>query len=87
MFDNVYMHMGLDWTLENLNFLEGTKTLILTGLGGWLNVQPLSKLEQIEMMLVKTMKNMGGQILGYNSCPCSIFLNLIRKYGTLSFVA
>ena len=29
-------------------------------------MQPLRRLEQIEMMLVKTLKNMGGKILRYN---------------------
>ena len=36
--------MGLDWTIENLKFLERTKTLILTGLGGGLTVQSLKTL-------------------------------------------
>ena len=75
MLDNVYRPMGLDWTIENLKFTEGTKTLILTGLGDVGTVQPLSRLEQIEMMLVKTLKNMGGKVLGYKSCPCSIFID------------
>ena len=39
-------------------------------------MQPLSRLEQIEMMLVKTLKNMGGQILGYNTKVVA----LIQKY-------
>ena len=30
MLDNVYRHVGLDWTLENLSFFARTKTLILT---------------------------------------------------------
>ena len=85
MLGNVYGHMRLDWTTENLQFPEGTKTLILTGLGGCLTVQPLSRLEQIEMMLVKTLKNIGGKILGYNSCPCSIFLDLRMQIGLRAF--
>ena len=54
------------------------KTLILrlTALGGDLTVQSLSQLEQLEDYSWKILSNMGGKILGYNSFPCSIFLNL-----------
>ena len=31
------------------------------------------------------LKNMGGQILGYNSCPCSIFLDLRMQIGWRAF--
>ena len=47
-------------------------------------MQPLSRLEQIEMMFVKTLKNMGGQILGYNSRKCNEIVSKIirrRKIG------
>ena len=37
-------------------------------------MQPLSRLE---MMLVKTLKNMGGQILGYNRDPYKVDLNCL----------
>ena len=48
LLDNVYRHIGLDWAIENLKFLERTKTLILTGLGGIWTVQPLGNLEPFE---------------------------------------
>ena len=59
--------MRLDWAIENLKFIEGTKTLILTGLGGIWTVQPLSSLEPIEDDSWQILKDMGGQILGYNT--------------------
>ena len=31
------------------------------------------------------LRNMGGQILGYNSCPCSIFLDLRMQIGWRAF--
>ena len=44
--------MRLDWTIENLRFLERTKTLILTGLGGIWTVQSLRNLEPFEDVVV-----------------------------------
>ena len=45
MLDHVYRHMGLGWTLENLNFLARTKTLVSNVLGGNWTVQSLIYLE------------------------------------------
>ena len=42
------------------------------GLGWGLTGQPLSAREALKECLEK---KLGRQILGYNSCPCSIFLN------------
>ena len=45
--------------------------------------------EYLNMMrqvgLVNFLENMGGQILGYNSCPCSIFLDLRMQIGGRAF--
>ena len=49
MLVNVYRHMRLDWAIKNLKFTERTKTLILTGLGGCLDLcNPLRNLEPFE---------------------------------------
>ena len=40
--------MRVDLAIENFKLHERTKTLILTGLGGGLTVQPLSSLEPFE---------------------------------------
>ena len=85
MLDNVYEHMWLAWAIENLKFIEGTKTLISAGLGEGLTVQPLSSLEHIEDDSWQIFENMGGKILGYNSCPCSIFLDLRMYIGLCAF--
>ena len=34
-----------------------------------------------EACSLQILKNMGGKILGYNSCPCSIFLDLRMQIG------
>ena len=73
MLDNVYRHVGLDWTLENLNFFARTKTLILTVLGGNWTVQPLRDFESSGDWSWQILKNMGGQILGYNNAEDFLF--------------
>ena len=67
MLGNVYRHVGLVWTLGNLIFFARTKTLILTVLGGNWTMQPLSDFESSGDWSWKILKNMGGQILGYNT--------------------
>ena len=64
MLENVYRHVGLDWTLGNFNLFARTKTLIFTVLGGNWIVQPW---RDFEALTWKILKNMGGQILGYNT--------------------
>ena len=48
MLGNVYRHMGLDWTIENLKFTEGNKTLIGLAQEAIGLCNPLSSLEPIE---------------------------------------
>ena len=38
-----------------------------------------------EACSLQILKNMGGKILGYNSCPCSIFLDLKSQIGKFAF--
>ena len=45
-------------------------------------MQPLGNFEACSL---KILKNMGGKILGYNSCPCSIFLDLRMQIGCSAF--
>ena len=45
-------------------------------LGGSLYGQLLGILEQVKDLNEHMLSKMGGKILGYNICPCSIFLNL-----------
>ena len=45
-------------------------------LGESLSGPLLSILEQVEGLNEYILSKMGGKILGYNICPCSIFLNL-----------
>ena len=47
-----------------------------TALGESLSSQLLGKLEKIEDLNGHVLSKMKGKILGYNSFPCSIFLNL-----------
>ena len=56
--------MWLDWTIENLKFTEGIKTLILTVLGGSWTVQPLRYFEPFEVMLGKTFEEYGRENFG-----------------------
>ena len=59
--------------------------LRLTALGGDLTVQLLRNLEQLGDYFCNVLRNMGGKILGYNSFPCSIFLNLRVLIGFRAF--
>ena len=49
-----------------------------TALGESLSGQLLGKLEQIEDLQEYVLSKMRGKILGYNSFPYSIFLNMKR---------
>ena len=45
----------------------------------------LGNLEQIEDLNGNVLSKMRGKILGYNSFPCSIFLNLRMQIGFRAF--
>ena len=45
-------------------------------LGKSLSGQLLGILEQVEDLHEHMLSKTGGKFLGYNNCPCSIFLNL-----------
>ena len=72
MLDNVYRHMGLDWTLENLNFFAITKTLILTVLWGNWTVQSF---EWFWIMMLPNLEEYGRANFGVQQLP---LFNLLR---------
>ena len=55
---------------------NGNPSLRYIALGESLSGQLLGNLEQIEDLNGHVLSKMRGKFLGYNSCPCSIFLNL-----------
>ena len=80
--DHLCRHMRLDWAFEKFICLTRTQTLVLT-------VQETVELHNpwglLWPWLWQFLMNMGGQILGYNSCPCSIFLDLRMQIGWRAF--
>ena len=63
--------LGLTHIYEN-----GNPSWRVIALGESLSGQLLGILDQVEYLNEHMLSKMGGKILGYNSCPCSIFLNL-----------
>ena len=55
---------------------NGNPSLRFIALGESLSGQLLGILEQVEDLNEHMLSKMGGQILRYKNCPCSIFLNL-----------
>ena len=55
---------------------NGNPNLRYTALRESLSGPLLGNLKQIEDLNGHVLNKMRGEILGYNSCPCSIFLNL-----------
>ena len=55
---------------------NGNPSLRYIALGESLSGQLLGNLEPIEDLNGHVLSKIRGKILGYNSCPCSIFLNL-----------
>ena len=55
---------------------NGNPSWRFIALGESLSGQLLGILEQVEDLNGHVLSKMRGKILGYNSCPCSIFLNL-----------
>ena len=63
--------------LEHTHLDEnGNPSLRFIALGESLSGQLLGILEQVEDLNGHVLSKMREQILGYNSCPCSIFLIL-----------
>ena len=55
---------------------NGNPSLRYIALGESLSGQLLGMLEQVGDLNGNGLRKMRGKILGYNSCPCSIFLSL-----------
>ena len=63
--------------LEFIHLNEnGNRSWRFIVLGGSLSGQLLGIFEQVEDLNEHVLSKMRGKILGCNSCPCSIFLNL-----------
>ena len=75
MLEDVCRPMGLDWTIKNPKFIEGTKTLISAGLGGSWTVQSLSNFEPCEDDSCQVLKEYGRANFGVQQLP---LFNLLR---------
>ena len=64
---------------------NGNSSWRFIALGESLSGQLLGILEQVEGLNEHIMCKMGGKILGYNSCPYLIFLNLRIYIGLSTF--